>query len=250
MQIKKTEQSAGGLYVGTSGWAYASWKPEFYPKAVPAKKFLEHYATRLNSCEVNYTFRALPSVTQLENWLAAVGDSGFRFSFKAPQGITHFKRLKDCGEALETFLSSLEPVRQAGKIGCVLFQLPPNFKCDIEKLREFLSLPAMKRASQVAFEFRNASWFCEEVYAVLREHGVAVCIAESDDLETPESFTAPFSCYRLRMAGGYAGAAVTAFAERFAALSKEREVYVYFKHEDEPAGPLAAEQMLIEARAL
>jgi uncharacterized protein YecE (DUF72 family) len=235
--------------VGTSGWAYASWKPDFYPKQVPAKKFLEHYATRLNSVEVNYTFRALPSATQLGNWLAMVGED-FRFSFKAPQAITHFKRLKECGDAVETFLRSLDPVREAGRMGCVLFQLPPNFKVDVARLKEFLALPAMKHAGQVAFEFRHDSWFCDEVYEVLRAHDVAVCIAESDELVTPESFTAGFSCYRLRVAGGYKAAEVKVFAKGFAKLAREREVYVYFKHEEEPAGPLAAEKMLQEARAL
>jgi len=113
------------LFAGTSGWAYPSWKPDFYPAGLPAKRFLSYYASQLNSVEVNYTFRQLPSASTLENWLAST-PSGFRFSFKAPQRITHLKRLRDCSEIVAQFVHTLEPVRQAGKLGLLLFQLPPN----------------------------------------------------------------------------------------------------------------------------
>jgi len=253
LQRLKTTQNAGlafqRLHADTSGWAYSNWKPASCPKTVPTIKFLDHYATRLNSVAVNYTFRTLPSSAQLAGWLAAVGDD-FRFSFKTPQTITHFKRLNDCDSAVTEFLASLAPVREAGKMGCLLFQLPPNFKCNVERLKAFLDLPTMQGAGQVAFEFRNASWFCEEVYSLLKDNDVAGCIAESDDPATPESLTATFSCYRQRMDGGYAAPAVTTFAKRFSKIAKTREIYVYFNHEDEPTGPLAAVQMLAEARAL
>src|ERR1700710_515343 len=98
------------LFAGTSGWAYPKWKPGFYPPKLPARRFLEHYATRLNSVEVNYTFRALPTDTQLEGWLAAV-TPGFRFSFKAPEIVTHRRRLRECGDAIDRWLTSLQPVR-------------------------------------------------------------------------------------------------------------------------------------------
>jgi uncharacterized protein YecE (DUF72 family) len=230
------------LYAGTSGWAYAQWKPAFYPEKLPAKRFLEFYASQLNSVEVNYTFRAFPSATTVAGWMAAT-PAGFRFSFKAPQRITHISRLRDCHESVERFVSVLEPLRAASKLGPLLFQLPPTFKADAAQLGDFLAAPALTgpNAPMAAFEFRHQSWFSEEIYAVLRARNAALCIAESDDLRTPEVQTArSFSCYRLRRSGGYSEAEIAAFAERFSVLAAEREVYIYFKHEDEPSGALNA----------
>jgi uncharacterized protein YecE (DUF72 family) len=234
------------IYAGTSGWAYPTWKPDFYPAGTPAKRFLEFYATRLTSVEVNYTFRALPTGTILESWLAAT-PTLFRFSFKAPQRITHFKRLRNCVEDVAQFIASLEPVRQAGKLGLLLFQLPPNFKADAECLSAFLFTAALKTpgAPPIAFEFRHESWFTEEIYVILRQHNAALCIAESDDLLTPEVHTAAgHTCYRLRRTNGYSAIELDAFAKRFSAIAQERDIYVYFKHEDEPTGALNATAFL------
>ena len=243
--MRQTE--ATRLFAGTSGWAYPTWKPGFYPPKLPARRFLEHYATRLNSVEVNYTFRALPTETQLAGWLAAVAP-GFRFSFKAPEIVTHRRRLRECGDVVDRWLTALKPVRAAGAMGCLLFQLPPNFKADIPRLEALLQSPQLSNAGRIAFEFRHATWFCDDTWRVLRDHGAAVCIAESDDLQTPEVQTAPdFACYRLRMAGGYRELAIADHAARFQALSATRDVFVYYKHEDEPTGPLAAEAMLLQA---
>src|ERR1700761_3105243 len=142
------------LYAGTSGWAYPPWKPEFYPAGTPAKKFLQFYGTQLTSVEVNYTFRALPTAKMLEGWLAATPPN-FRFSFKAPQRITHFKRLQDCADDVAQFVAAFETVRQVGKLGLLLFQLPPNFKADVERLRSFLAVRALRgtTAPMIAFEF-------------------------------------------------------------------------------------------------
>ena len=230
------------LHAGTSGWAYAQWKPAFYPAKLAQKKFLEFYSSQLNSVEVNYTFRAFPSATLVANWIAAT-PGGFRFSFKAPQTITHIKRLRDCHEAVERFVTILEPMRAAGKLGPLLFQLPPNFKASAAQLGDFLAAPALVSpgAPLVAFEFRHESWFSQEIYSVLRARNAALCIAESDDLRTPEVHTAStFSCYRLRRSGGYTPQEIAAFAARFTALASERDVYLYFKHEDEPSGALNA----------
>ncbi len=234
----------GTVFAGTSGWAYPTWKPGFYQKDIPPRRFLEHYATRLNSVEVNYTFRALPGADQLAGWLAAVPKS-FRFSFKAPEAITHRRRLRDCGDQVEAFLASLDPVAKARR-GLLLFQLPPNFKADPARLERFLELPQLAKAGRISFEFRHESWFTPECYKLLRKHGAAVCIAESEDLQTPEVQTGRgFSSYRLRMPGGYDEASIAEHAARFAALANAgRDVYVYYKHEDEPNGPLAAEAML------
>jgi uncharacterized protein YecE (DUF72 family) len=243
--------SSDRLYAGTSGWAYPTWKPEFYPAGTPAKRFLEFYATQLTSVEVNYTFRTLPTAKMLADWLAAT-PANFRFSFKSPQRITHFKRLRECDDDVAQFVGALESVKQAGKLGLLLFQLPPNFKADAERLSGFLATSALraKNAPSVAFEFRHESWFTDEIYAILREHNSALCIAESNDLLTPEVHTAAgYTCYRLRRNGGYTALELDVFARRFTALAEQRDVYVYFKHEDEPTGALNATAFLSLVRA-
>jgi uncharacterized protein YecE (DUF72 family) len=240
--IAKSPNAPAHIYAGTSGWSYPSWKPDFYPARLPANRFLEHYASKLNSVEVNYTFRALPRPPMLANWLAAVPD-GFRFSFKAPERITHRSRLRGCDAAVETFVAALEPVRAVGKLGPLLFQLPPNFKADPSRLVEFLSASALlgESAPKIAFEFRHESWFTQETYDVLRGHNAALCIAESEDLQTPEVQCArTHACFRLRRSGGYSASEIPAFAEKFMTLAADRDVYVYFKHEDEPTGALDA----------
>lgn len=233
------------IFAGTSGWAYPTWKPGFYPKQVTARRFLEHYGERLNSVEVNYTFRKLPTETQLEGWLTAT-PKDFRFSFKAPETVTHRKRLRECGPAVAAFLEAVEPARAAKKLGLLLFQLPPNFKPDLERMEAFLALEEMRRAERVCFEFRHEGWFTPECFALLKRFGAGLCVAQSENLETPEVHTARgFASFRLRMPGGYSAEEAAAHAARFEALAaKGRDVYVYYKHEDEPTGPLAAEAML------
>jgi uncharacterized protein YecE (DUF72 family) len=241
--------SPANLFTGTSGWAYPTWKPEFYAADVPSRAFLHVYASLLTSVEVNYTFRTLPTQTQLQGWLDAT-PPGFRFSFKAPQRITHFQRLRNSQEAVAEFIASLQPAREAGKLGPLLFQLPPNFAADPARLKDFLALPAFDGSLPLAFEFRHASWFSEETYAILRRHNAALCVAESNDLASPDVRTAKHRCYRLRRDGGYSPAELNAFAARFTALAKEGEVFVYFKHEDEPTGALNALAMLRRAAEL
>ena len=234
--------SPSRLFIGTSGWAYPTWKPGFYPATVPTKKFLTYYSAQLNSVEVNYTFRELPTPEIVARWLADT-PANFRFSFKAPQRITHFARLVDCDALLAEFFDTLKPVAAAGKLGLVLFQLPPNFKPDLARLRSFLASPAFRRcnAPPIAFEFRHPGWFSDEVAALLRQRNAAFCIAETDDLTTPEVHTAAtHTCFRLRRAGGYSAPEIAAFADRFRALAADRDVYIYFRHEDEPTGALNA----------
>jgi uncharacterized protein YecE (DUF72 family) len=227
----------GKIYAGTSGWAYASWRPEFYPAKLSAARFLSHYAGRLNSVEVNYTFRRVASEELLRRWAQAT-PAEFRFAVKAHQRITHIKRLRDAAEPTAEFLASLGPLRQAKKLGTVLFQLPPNFKCDVVRLREFLTgLPSWVRA---AFEFRHESWFGEEVYAALRTAGAALCLAESEELATPEVVTADFAYLRLRKES-YSTSAV---AQKVRRLARRGDVFVYFKHEETPEGALHGEALL------
>ena len=245
VRAQHTANAVGAsIFAGTSGWAYSSWKPGFYPAGLSQKRFLEHYASKLNSVEVNYTFRSLPPETMLGTWLAAAGPD-FRFSFKAPQRITHMLRLKECGEALERFANAIKPVVKAGRIGVVLFQLPPNFKADPARLDLFL-LKARRTRLRLSFEFRNASWFTDEVFQILRKHKVALCVAESDDLETPDVATAPFACYRFRKSR------YTLRRQKEIAASlcdHGGDVYAYFKHEEEPSGALRAVKVLKLCRA-
>ena len=232
-------------FIGTSGWAYASWKPGFYPEALPQKKFLEYYASQLNSVEVNYTFRQLPTASMLTGWLAA-SSPGFRFSFKAPQRLTHILRLKDCSDTVAALSRALAPVVAAGRMGVVLFQLPPNFKVDVPRLDSFLA-DANTCGLRMAFEFRHISWFCDEVFAVLRHHRVALCVAESEDLETPDVVTAPFTCYRFRKSG-YSRAQLDVIESTLRQRSAEGEIFAYFKHEEQPTGAICAVDILQRLR--
>jgi uncharacterized protein YecE (DUF72 family) len=232
------------IYAGTSGFAYPAWKPGFYPADVPATRFLEHYASRLTCVEINYTFRHVPSQKTLESWIAAT-PAGFVFAVKAHQRITHLQRLKDAGEATSGFLAALQPLRDAGRLGPVLFQLPPNLAIDVPRLAAFLEL--LPASGRFAIEFRHPSWFIDDVYGLLRAHNVALCLAQSEKLEVPEVFTADFVYYRLRKPT-YSAAEI----ERFAAGSRRqlaagRDLYVLLKHEDDPSGALQAERLLAAA---
>jgi uncharacterized protein YecE (DUF72 family) len=229
------------LFAGTSGFSYPAWKPAFYPKNVAAKGFLEHYATRLNSVEINYTFRQLPSAKTLEGWLAAT-QPGFAFACKAHMRLTHIMKIRDAEGFTDLFLKSLEPLRAARRLGPVLFQFAPSFKADPGRLAAYL--PMLPKDIRFAFEFRHASWLSDEIYEILGRHGVALCLAESDKLEVPRVFTANFGYFRLRK-GDYAEAERASIAEKVRELlASGRDAYVYFKHEEDPNGALWAEEML------
>jgi uncharacterized protein YecE (DUF72 family) len=228
------------LYAGTSGFAYPSWKPDFYPAKLASKKFLSFYATRLNAVEANYTFRQLPSATTLENWVTAT-PAGFVFACKAHQRLTHILRLKE-SEFLQIFFRAIDPLRSARRLGPVLFQLPPNMKADAALLAAFLEkLPG---DVSCAFEFRNQSWLNDEVYRLLEKHRVGLCLAESEKFEVPQVVTAGFVYVRLRKPD-YSAADRAEIRSRVDKLLAEgRDVYVFFKHEDTPAGALYAEELL------
>ena len=149
------------LFVGTSGWAYPSWKPEFYPEKLAQTKFLTYYSSQLNTVEVNLTFRQLLKETTAQKWIAQT-PTEFRFGIKAHQVITHIKRLKNAEEFVQRFFSTIEPLAQARKLGPVLFQLPPNMKADPQLLQDFLAI--LPRGIPVAFEFRHESWFADDIF--------------------------------------------------------------------------------------
>lgn len=228
------------LFAGTSGFAYPKWKPDFYPAKVVQKDFLKHYAERLNAVEINYTFRQLPSGSTLENWVKATPE-GFCFVVKAHQRITHISRLKET-EFTQVFFRAIDPLRTSRRLGPVLFQLPPNMKADFDLLHLFVEkLPEDIRC---AFEFRNASWLTDQVYKILEGRGIALCLAESEKFEVPEVVTAGFVYVRLRK-DDYSAEEREEIADRVRRLLETgRDVYVFFKHEDTPAGALYAEELL------
>ncbi len=232
------------VYAGTSGWSYPSWKPKFYPAKLASAKFLGYYATRLNTVEVNYTFRAFPSEKMLTGWVAATPET-FRFAVKAHQSITHIKRLQDAGENVARFVKALEPLRQGGRLGPILFQLPPFLKCNAERLGEFLRV--LPQGVRTAFEFRHESWFCDEIFALLRTTNAALCEAESENMKTPPVQTANFAYLRLRRED-YSPAERKQIAQRVAEVAAAGDAFVYFKHEDTPEGALYAEELLAQKR--
>ena len=232
------------LFAGTSGFAYPAWKPAFYPAKLPARQFLAYYSERLNCVEINYTFRRLPAASTLEAWVAATR-SGFVFAVKANMRITHILRLKNAERATDVFLKAIDPLRTSRRLGPVLFQLPPNLKCDIAVLRDYLAL--LPEGMRYVFEFRHESWLTEAVYDELRRRNVALCLAESEKLEIPEVVTADFVYYRLRKPD-YTEADVDAFAARARELLVTgRDLYVMFKHEESPEGALNAELLMKKA---
>lgn len=232
------------LFAGTSGYAYPSWKPGFYPKNVASAKFLEYYASRLNLVEVNYTFRQLAKAATFEKWVAST-PPGFVFAPKAHNKITHILRLKNAEEFMRVFLGTLAPIRDAGRLGPILVQLPPSLKADSETLKQFVRL--LPPNDRFAFEFRHESWFSEEIFDILRDHNTALCLAESEDRETPEVLTADFVYFRLRKPE-YSENELEQIAQKTASFrARGLNVYALFKHEDTPAGALCAEKLLSAA---
>jgi uncharacterized protein YecE (DUF72 family) len=230
------------LYVGTSGWAYPSWKPDFYPAKLAQAKFLPYYARQLNAVEVNFTFRQLLKETTAAKWVGET-PAHFRFSVKAHQVITHIKRLNQTEDFVRRFLGSLEPLAHAAKLGPLLFQLPPNLKADMALLEEFLAcLPRVPSA----FEFRHTSWFQDVTFNLLSKYNRALCIAETEERVTPDVVTADFCYYRYRKPG-YTPEERQAMINRIGEqLAAQRNVYAYFKHEETPQGALYALELLKE----
>jgi uncharacterized protein YecE (DUF72 family) len=226
-------------WIGTSGFQYAEWKGNFYPEDLPAAKMLPFYAERLNTTEINYTFHRIPAAKTIANW-SALTPPRFRFSLKAPQKITHFARLRDCADTMRYFHDVISAL--GDKLGPVLFQLPPNFKKDTLLLADFVnSFPTGMRA---AFEFRHQSWFEDEVFNALQARNIALCIADTEDLTTPQIATADYGYLRLRRED-YATADVERWATFVRGQNKNwNDAFVYFKHEEAGIGPKLATEMM------
>jgi uncharacterized protein YecE (DUF72 family) len=217
------------MLAGTSGYSYKEWLGHFYPEKLPAREMLRYYAGHFPTVEINNTFYRMPAEAMLAGWANEVPE-GFRFTLKAPQRITHQKRLREAGEEVGEFLRRAAAL--GGKLGMVLFQLPPFLRKDLPRLRDFLALLPPDR--RCAFEFRHESWRDDEVYAALRERGAALCVADTDEGDTPFVCTSDSGYLRLRRTQ-YGDAELAAWAARIAAQPLAR-AYVYFKHEDEALG--------------
>ena len=218
---------------GTSGFSYKEWKGSFYPEDLPDSEMLRFYSSQLPAVEINNTFYRMPRASLLESWAEQVPD-GFSFALKASQQITHRKRLKDAGESVTYFLQVATTL--GDRLGPVLFQLPPNLKKDLPRLKDFLA--GLPRSPRAAFEFRHPSWFDDEVFGVLSAAGAALCWAEDEELATPNESTADWGYLRLRRQD-YGEAQVQAWADRIRGETWS-DAYVFFKHEDEGTGPRLA----------
>jgi uncharacterized protein YecE (DUF72 family) len=222
--------------VGTSGYAFKEWKGSFYPDDIKPDGMLGYYATRFPTVEINNTFYRMPRENVLQDWAAQVPDD-FTFAIKASQRITHHARLKPESKELLGFLLKNTEIL-GGKLGPVLFQLPPNMKKDIDRLRAFLEfLPAGRKFT---VEFRHSSWFEEDVVDTLRERNVAMTIIDQEDFATPEVSTANWGYVRLHRFD-YNGRGLADWAHRILEQPWE-SAHVYFKHDEgEGSGPPAVD---------
>jgi uncharacterized protein YecE (DUF72 family) len=226
------------FFVGTSGYSYKEWKGSFYPEKMPAKEMLGFYAQHFSTVEINNTFYRMPAPSVLESWASQVPEN-FRFVLKAPQSITHFKRLKEVEEPTERFLQVATALKE--RLGPLLFQLPPNFKKDLPRLERFLDL--IPAGTAAAFEFRHESWFDDEVFARLRAKSCALCVADSEDLPAPQLVnTARWGMLRLRREI-YPKAKLVEWLDK-AKFQRWDDAYIFFKHEDSGTAPKFAGQFL------
>ncbi len=226
------------LYVGTSGYSYKEWKGNFYPEGLSDKEMLGYYGKQLPAVEINNTFYRLPKESVLTSWAEQVPED-FQFAIKASQKITHIRRLKDAGDETEYLLRIVRVL--GSRLGCLLFQLPPNLKKDLPRLEQFVKhIPGDTHA---AFEFRHASWFEQDVFDCLKANGCALCIADADDdLQIPFVSTANWGYLRLRREQ-YTASDLKKWMKQVQEQSWEK-AFIFFKHEDEGTGPKLAGQFL------
>ena len=227
---------ARSLRIGCSGWAYDHWRNGvFYPPRCPARRWLRYYAERFDTVELNTTFYRLPRVDAVRRWVEETPD-GFVFAVKASRYLTHVKRLRELPQHLALLYERIEPLRRSPKLGPMLWQLPPTFALDRERLAT--ALEQLPRGERHAFEFRHPSWFCEETYALLREHGVALVIGDRPEVHAFQSLelTADFTFIRFHSGtrgrdGNYSHAELDEWAERLVDWAREIDVYAYFNND-------------------
>lgn len=228
------------LRVGTSGYSYKEWKGSFYPEKLPAGEMLRFYASHFPTVEINHTFYRMPTEKVLESWMAAV-PADFQFALKLNQKITHIQKLQNCEDTLKRFLEVASVLAGEKRLGPVLVQLPPSFRADLEQLEAFLRL--RPPAFRFALEVRHPSWHTEETYSLLRRHGTALCLAETDKTAAPLVLTADFTYVRLRRES-YTGKQLVAWKKRFQQWRAAGiDVYAYVKHEEAGKAPVYAHKL-------
>jgi uncharacterized protein YecE (DUF72 family) len=220
------------IWVGTSGYNYPEWKGSFYPTDLTSAKMLPYYAARFPTVEINYTFYRMPNEKLVAGW-AAQTPSPYKLTLKAPRRITHDNRLKNAGSLVDAFCQAAAAL--GDKLGALLFQLPPNLKKDVPLIDAFLAgLPPKVCA---AFEFRHASWLDDEIFGRLAARNLALCVADSEKLSAPVRITADYAYFRLRDEG-YRADDIKRWADVIARETAPcRDVFVYFKHEEQGKGP-------------
>ena len=234
------------LHIGTSGWHYKHWRGPFYPEKLPASRMLEYYVQHFDTVELNNTFYRLPVETGLEQWRSST-PRGFLFAAKGSRFLTHMKKLKDAGPGIERFFERID--RLGKKLGPIVWQLPPQWEVNAERLEEFLS--ALPRRHRYAFELRNPTWHNAGIYAILRRHNAAFCIFEIAGMFSGIEITADFTYVRLHGPGGaYQGLYSDAVLGRWAAQIREwqrglRAVYIYF--DNDRAGYAAKNALALKA---
>ena len=221
--------------IGCSGWTSASWKDEFY-EGRPARLWLEHYARHFDTVEVNNTFYRLPNREAVANW-ERTAPTGFTFTIKVSRYLTHIKRLTELGPGLDRFFERLSPLLGSPKMGPLLWQLPPTFQRNDERLGSALAVMAAD-GRRHCIEFRHPSWFVEETYAALREHGVALVIGDRPEVKPFQAqvFTADWTFVRFHYGsrgrrGNYSESELQDWASRFREWRRERDVFVYFNND-------------------
>ncbi len=221
------------IWIGCSGWNYKHWRERVYPPGLPARLWLRHYASLFRTVEVNTTFYRLPRASAVDGW-ARQSPPGFLFTVKGSRYLTHLKRLTDMESGVERFYERIQPLIDAGKLGPVLWQLPPNFQRDDERLAAALDrLPGGRHC----FEFRHASWFTDDVYELLRARNVALVIGDTPQraFQTQE-MTADWTFIRFHYGargrnGNYSERELEVWRGRIARWAAEREVFAYFNND-------------------
>lgn len=239
-----------GVLVGTSGWHYGSWRGPFYPDEVRVRDQLRYYASRFRTAEINNSFYRLPTAKAVGDWCATVPD-GFVFAWKASRYITHFKRLKDCEDSIALVFGRMDAL--GDRFGPVLFQLPPQFHADRERLARFLA--ALPRERRIAFEFRHDSWYRPEIFALLHDHNTALCISDHAAAPSPFEATADFVYLRGhgptgQYFGTYPEETLNGWARHVRSWRRgRRDVFVYFDNDQKSAAPKDAERLIARLSA-
>ena len=226
------------VLIGTSGWSYPHWSGTYYPDSLPESDYLEHYSAEFQTVEINNTFYQLPEAETLKTWRQSVPDN-FTFAVKANRYITHMKKLKDPAEPVENFMESIAELGE--KLGPLLFQLPPNWRSDPERLEHFLDI--VPEENRCAFEFRDSSWFEPAVFDLLREHNAAFCIYQLEDTRTPNELTADFIYIRLHgpneaYSGSYTKKQLAGWAGAISSWQRAgKDIFCYFNNDMEGYAP-------------